>query len=306
MQVVRTAVAGAEPRATQLAAAFRRLPGLCVWQLREGDLDHETISREDVDAFVIARPLAVHAALIHSALRAGKHVWIEVWPVGSVAVAGGLAREAGEAGCMLFVHDPWRYAPVIGLATEIIRTGELGQVQWVIIERRTTPLGNQAADAWRTLGAEALDTLERIVPAHVNSLTLAKYAYFRPGQADVAVCNLVLDGQVAVHLYVSQLHPSDAMSLTVIGTDGTMTCASLRELRPTLQVHSLRDGSVWRTVRPAEPYAPAMPAADALAATDFVDSIRTGRQAVCSIDRTLAVHRLLEEADGKAIGGDSL
>ena len=73
-------VAVADQREPRLAEARRRYPGI-----RTTVSADEVIHATDIDAVAIATPVATHAALALSALKAGKHVLVEKPLASSVA-----------------------------------------------------------------------------------------------------------------------------------------------------------------------------------------------------------------------------
>src|SRR5688572_12025027 len=86
----------ADRRADRLALAQRRYPGI---RVTADPLD--LIADPDVDAVVIATPVALHFDLARAALRAGKHVLVEK-PIASTSDdASRLIDEAGRRNLVL-------------------------------------------------------------------------------------------------------------------------------------------------------------------------------------------------------------
>lgn len=78
-----------------------------------------------VDAVIVASPTDLHFEQTEKALRAGKHVLVEIPLATSLAQADALDRLAREAGLCLMVCHTQRYYPSLVAAKRMIASGEL-------------------------------------------------------------------------------------------------------------------------------------------------------------------------------------
>ncbi|MBO0713162.1 MAG: Gfo/Idh/MocA family oxidoreductase [Acidimicrobiales bacterium] len=88
------------------------------------DLD-EVLSRPDVDAVILATPTQMHAAQAVAALRAGKHVEVEIPVADSLADAEEVARVQRETGLVCMVGHTRRFNPSHQWVHRRIVAGEL-------------------------------------------------------------------------------------------------------------------------------------------------------------------------------------
>ena len=101
-------VAIADVEAKRLAALQAVYPRLAVYQ----DY-HALLSREDIDAVVVATPASTHHAVVTAALAAGKHVLCEKPLCPSVADGITLVQMAEERRLLLMVGHVFLFNPAV-------------------------------------------------------------------------------------------------------------------------------------------------------------------------------------------------
>ncbi len=93
----------------------------------------ELLDREEVDAVVIATPDHLHVPVSLAAARAGCDVYVEKCMSMTVAEALEFETVAEQTGCVVQVGHQGRQDSLHELAREIVRRGDLGEVNQVII-----------------------------------------------------------------------------------------------------------------------------------------------------------------------------
>ncbi|MEK9721915.1 MAG: Gfo/Idh/MocA family oxidoreductase, partial [Rhodospirillaceae bacterium] len=88
------------------------------------DLD-DSLARDDVDAVILATPTQVHAAQAIAALKAGKHVMVEIPMADSLADSEELVRVQKETGLVTMVDHVRRFNPSHQWIHNKIVAGEL-------------------------------------------------------------------------------------------------------------------------------------------------------------------------------------
>jgi len=267
----------------------------------------EVLTTAGVDAVVLATPAASHHALALAALRAGKHVWVEK-PLALTAAHGReLVEAARTSGRVLFVDETFLYDPLVGEMKRLIAEGALGRVHHLSFERLGMGRIRRDSNVWWNSAPHDVAILLHLVPRRVMRARLHEHAHLRPGIADMAVCDLELQGGVSAHVYLSWLHPEKTASVTVVGSQRMLRYEGRFEKRRlTLYDYSLdtdeRHGNLVPvrqfTARPLE-----VPAGDeplAVAAAHFVESVRTGTEPLSSGARSLRVVEVLEAAEHAA------
>ena len=271
------------------------------------------LARPDVDAIVVATPPSRHHAMALAALRAGKHVWVEK-PLALTAAEGReLVDAARAAGRTLFVDETFLYDPLVREMKRVIDAGELGDVFHLSFERLGMGRIRRDSNVWWNSAPHDLSILFYLVPRAVKAVDLHLHAYLQPGVADMAVCDLELEGGVTAHVYLSWLHPEKTATVTVIGRDRMLAYEGRFEKRAVILFDYAVDPSLPATAEPGG--IPVVPitkfegrrldvALDAeplrLAAGHFVASILEGTEPLTSGARSLRVVETLETADRTA------
>src|SRR4030095_1533854 len=97
--------------------------------------------------------------------------------------------------------------------------GELGDVFHLSFERLGMGRIRRDSNVWWNSAPHDLSILFYLVPRPVKAVRLHLHTYLQPGVADMAVCDLELEGGVTAHVYLSWLHPEKTATVTVVGRD---------------------------------------------------------------------------------------
>jgi predicted dehydrogenase len=277
------------------------------------------LARPDLDAILVATPPSRHHAMALAALRAGKHVWVEK-PLALTAPEGReLVDAADAAGKTLFVDETFLYDPLVREMKRVIDAGELGDVFHLSFERLGMGRIRRDSNVWWNSAPHDLSILFYLVPRPVKTVQLYLHTYLQSGVADMAVCDLELEGGVTAHVYLSWLHPEKTATVTVVGSERMLGYEGRFEKRAI----TLFDYTIDRTL-PASASAGSAPIVPitkfegrkldvplgteplASAAEHFVESIRAGREPLTSGRRSLRVVEALETADRTAVRSGKL
>jgi len=275
----------------------------------------ELLARDDVDAVVLATPPSRHHAMALAALAAGKHVWVEK-PLALTAAEGHeLVEAARAAGRVLFVDETFLYDPLVREMKRLIDQGALGEVCHLSFERLGMGRIRRDSNVWWNSAPHDLSILLYLVPRRVVQARLHQHTYLQPGIADMAVCDLELEGGVSAHIYLSWLHPEKTAKVTVIGRERMLAYEGRFEKRGVTLYDYAVDGKNGNGANGGTSIIPVshftarrleVPAAVeplTLAATHFVESINAGTEPLTSGARSLRVVEVLEAAEHAATRG---
>ncbi len=146
-------VAAADARPGQRAECDARLPGA-----RWYDSPDDLLAGEPLDFVDICTPPSSHAPIIWSALGRGLHVLCEKPLVSSHGDLARVTSAATSAARVLHTVHNWHHAPMLSLTDELIRQGEIGQVQrivWETLRVRPATAGDGSEGNWRVNPAVA-------------------------------------------------------------------------------------------------------------------------------------------------------
>lgn len=87
----------------------------------------QIVTREDVDAVIIATPNFTHSEIVLAAVKAGKHVLCEKPLALNAADALSMARAAEQAGIRHMTAFTYRFVPAMRYLAHLVARGDLGQ-----------------------------------------------------------------------------------------------------------------------------------------------------------------------------------
>ena len=177
------------------------------------------LARPDLDAVIVATPPSRHHAMALAALRAGKHVWVEKPLALGAAEGRELVEAAATASRILFVDETFLYDPLVREMKRIVDGGGLGEVLHLSFERLGMGRIRRDSSVWWNSAPHDLSILFHLLPRAVTAVRLHEHAYLQPGIADMAVCDLELEGGASAHVYLSWLHPEKTATVTVVGRE---------------------------------------------------------------------------------------
>ena len=170
-----------------------------------------------IDAVVIAAPAAQHYQLAKQALLSGKDVYVEK----PLALHGHEGRElndlASQSGRILMVGHILEYHPAILELKRLIRSGDLGRIQYIYSSRLNLgKLRTEENILWSfaphdiSVICSLLDETPEYVASHGGS-------YVNPRIFDTTMTTCQFRSGVQAHIFVSWLHPFKEQKLAVIG-----------------------------------------------------------------------------------------
>lgn len=190
----------------------------------------------EVDAVYVATPNALHREAVVAAARAGKHVLCEKPFAMSVADARAMTQACADAGVVLRIAHQMRLEAVLGRAREIVRSGRLGRIAAVSLERASA---NPPRTTWRKdaaqsgvvfdVGVHLLDQIQWITGqrfAEVTAFTSPDRAAGEPDNQITVLGRLDGDGHATVR--ATREVASAENNLIVEGSAATLITSALR------------------------------------------------------------------------------
>jgi predicted dehydrogenase len=104
-------------------------------QVEYTEHDHEVLADPSIDAIAIAVETGAHHKLVCSALKAGKHVYVEKPLASSVSEGEQMVIASAQSGRVVHVNHVMIFHPCIRRIRDIIRRGDLGDPIYVDASR---------------------------------------------------------------------------------------------------------------------------------------------------------------------------
>lgn len=272
-----------------------------------------------VAAVAIATPAATHFDLVRAALEAGKHVLVEKPLTPSVAEGEKLADLARRSGLVLMCDHTYCYTPAVQRIRELIRGGEIGDLQFVDSVRINLGLVQPDVDVLWDLAPHDLSILDFVLPQDVTPVAVAAHVGDPIGadRACLAYLSLWLSNGALAHMHLNWLSPTKIRT-TVFG--GSRRTIVWNDLNPAgrlavhdrgvdrQQVASLAQDERRQALisyRTGDTLVPALPEREALMSVmaEFSSAIAENRPPLTDAGAGLRVLALLEAATRSAERG---
>jgi predicted dehydrogenase len=277
------------------------------------------LSDPAVSAVAIATPAATHFDLARAALEAGKHVLVEKPMTPTIAEGEKLVELARASGLTLMCDHTYCYTPAVQRIRELIRSGELGEIQYVDSIRVNLGLVQQDIDVLWDLAPHDLSILDFVLPENVVPVEVAARGSdpVGAGQKCLAHLSVGLSTGALAHMSLNWLSPTKIRTMVIGGSRRTVVWDDMNPparlavhdrgvdlvMRSSLglderrqQLVSYRTGDIW---------VPALPEREALMSVmaEFAAAIAANRPALTDGDAGLRVLRVLEAASRSAEQG---
>jgi predicted dehydrogenase len=215
-----------DPSDAGRATATELVPGIPVFESIETVLEDSTIS-----GVMIATPAETHFELAKAAILAGKDVYVEKPMTIDLEEAEALVQLAHAKGRLLMVGHLLEYHPAICKIEEMVQSGELGKVQYIVSNRLNLGKLRTEENVLWSFAPHDISVIVRLMQASPTEVVATGGTYLTPGIADTTVTQLAFENGSRAHVFVSWLHPFKEQKLVVIGDKKMMTfCDMTKEL----------------------------------------------------------------------------
>jgi predicted dehydrogenase len=278
---------------------------------------YETVLADpDVAAVAIATPAGTHYDLVRAALDAGKHVLVEKPLTPSVAEGAKLAALAQRSDLVLMCDHTYCYTPAVQRIRELVRAGEIGEVQFIDSVRINLGLVQPDVDVLWDLAPHDLSIMDFVLPEDVKPVAVAAHTGdpIGAGRACMAYLSVWLTNGALAHVHVNWLSPTKIRTTVFGGSRRTIVWDDTNPARR-LAVHDrgvdrMEAGTLPQderrqaliSYRTGDTLVPALPEREALMSVmaEFSGAIGEHRRPLTDAGAGLRVLSLLEAASRSA------
>ena len=295
----------ADGRAERRQAAEKRHPGVPTCA------DAATlIASSDVDAVVIATPLATHQSLATDAINRGKHVLVEKPLAPSRRDAETLAELAEKRGVCLMVDHTFVYTGAVRKIRSLIDAGDVGQLLYLDSVRVNLGLFQQDSNVIWDLAVHDLSVMDHLIDARPVSVSADGAAVAGYDHENIAYITVHFDNGFLAHFHVNWLAPVKIRHMLIGGSQRMLV---FNDMEPSekvlvydkgvdLNVNAVDDQArrqILVSYRTGDMYAPKLDRTEALAGVvhEFADAIARKRTPLTSAASGIRVVSLLEAAE---------
>jgi predicted dehydrogenase len=184
----------------------------------------EVLADPKVDAVAVATPAATHLPVAKAALAAGKHVLVEKPLAANLDDGRDLVELADRKGLILMLDHTYCYTPAVAHLRELVRSGGIGDVQYVDSVRINLGIVQSDVDVLWDLAPHDLSIFLSVLPDDVVPVSVAAHGSDPIGAGRVCVAHLTLqlsNGAIA-HVHVNWLSPTKIRTMVIGGSSHTV------------------------------------------------------------------------------------
>jgi len=177
----------------------------------------DILSRKDIEGVVVATPAETHYTVVREVLLAGKHVFVEKPLVLREKEALELIDLAASGGRILMVGHLLQYHPAFIRLKELVKSGELGRVNYIYSNRLNLGKIRREENALWSFAPHDISMILGLAGEEVESVSATGGNYLHQKIADVTMTHLQFPSGLRAHIFVSWLHPFKEQKLVVVG-----------------------------------------------------------------------------------------
>jgi len=180
----------------------------------------EIFNDKDVEAVVVATPVATHFDLVIRCLEAGKHVLVEKPMATSVNEVKQISKLADEQGLVAMVGHTFLYNSAVRYIKTIIDSEDLGDIRYIYSQRVNLGRIRNDVDALWNLAPHDVSIIHYWL-GDLEAVTVNRYgkSYVQKGIDDVVFLNITYPNGVLANIHVSWLDPQKIRRMTVVGSE---------------------------------------------------------------------------------------
>jgi predicted dehydrogenase len=271
----------------------------------------QLLERKDVDAVVVATPIATHKKLGSMVLQAGKHLLVEKPMAASSADARELMQQAEKRNLVLMVDHTFLYTAAVRKIREIMDMGKLGDILYFDSVRVNLGIFQHDTNVLWDLAPHDVSILCHLIDREPVSVSTVGANHYN-GVADMAYLTVQFSDNLIAHFHVNWLSPVKIRRILIGGTKHMVV---YDDVEPTekLKVYDkgvdiTEEESVYQTLvqyRIGDMFAPQIDQTEALSllASEFVQCIQHGKKPISDGILGLKVVKILEAADASLRSG---
>lgn len=270
----------------------------------------------DIDAVVLATPLATHYDLAIKALSAGKHILVEKPMATTVQEVEQIGALATQKGLVAMSGHTFLYNTAVRYVKGLIDSGDLGEIRYIYSQRLN--LGRIRSD---------VDALWNFAPHDISiiqywlhddpPLAVHRHGmdFIQKGVDDVVFLNIMYPNKVMANIHVSWLDPHKIRRITVVGSKKMVVYDDVADNKI-----AIYDKGIDRVARLGENMDFDVPAPQTfnhrsgdvllpqidfkeplkVEIDHFIDCVLNGTKCLTGIEHTLNVVRILAGASGES------
>jgi predicted dehydrogenase len=177
------------------------------------------LSDKNINAIVIATPVATHFELSIKALEAGKHILVEKPLARSVEEVDQIGRVAGKKNKVAMVGHTFIFNAAVCYVKSMLDSGLVGEIRYIYSQRLNLGRIRSDVDALWNFAPHDISIIQYWL-GDLKPLSVIKRGvdYIQEGIDDVVFMNILYPDKIMANIHVSWLDPSKVRRMIVVGT----------------------------------------------------------------------------------------
>lgn len=182
--------------------------------------DLEEVIRDlEIEAVVIATPVATHSDLAMRVLAAGKHILVEKPMARSVAEVDDIGRLSTEKNLVAMVGHTFLFNSAVRYVKKLIDSGELGDIRYIYSRRLNLGRIRSDVDSLWNLAPHDISIIQYWL-GELKPLSVVRTGadYVQEKIDDVVFMSIMYPNKIMANIHVSWLDPLKVRSMVVVGS----------------------------------------------------------------------------------------
>ena len=173
----------------------------------------------EVEAAVIATPVASHFDLAIECLQAGKHILVEKPMATTVDEVQQIGKISKKKELVAMVGHTFLYNAAVRYVKKLIDSGKLGDIRYIYSQRLNLGRIRNDVDALWNLAPHDISIIQYWLN-DPNPVRVARSGmdYVQKGVDDVVFLNIIYEGGIMANVHVSWLDPRKIRRMIVVGS----------------------------------------------------------------------------------------
>jgi predicted dehydrogenase len=183
------------------------------------DKVEDVLGDPEIEAVVIATPVATHYDLAMRALSLGKHILVEKPMARSGAEVSEIGRLACEKNRVAMVGHTFLFNSAVRYVKKLIDTGEVGDVRYIYSQRLNLGRIRSDVDALWNFAPHDISIIQYWL-GNPTPLSVVRrgVGYIQDNVDDVVFLNIFYPNKVMANIHVSWLDPLKIRTMVVVGS----------------------------------------------------------------------------------------
>lgn len=199
------------------------------------DQINEVLNDNQIDAVIIATPVATHFELSMKALEAGKHVLVEKPMATTVEDVQKMGKMAKEKNLIAMVGHTFLFNSAVRYVKDLIDNDVLGDIRYIYSQRLNLGRIRNDVDALWNLAPHDISIIQYWLndPEPVN-IKRSGMDFVQKGIDDIVFMNIEYPKNIMANIHVSWLDPHKIRRMTVVGSKKMVVYDDIAENKITI------------------------------------------------------------------------